>query len=65
MALYHILHSSYCLCIIAVSNLLEDAKTHKLEIEHPLLWAIIAAIVGIVSFTVMLACCLVKMAELL
>nr|DAU16741.1 MAG TPA: hypothetical protein [Caudoviricetes sp.] len=54
-----------CLCILAVSNLLDDAKTHKLEIEHPILWAIVAAIIGLLSFVVMLACCLAKMAELL
>jgi hypothetical protein len=54
-----------CLCVLAVSNLLDDAKTHKLEIKHPILWAIIAAITGIVSFAIMLACCLAKMAGLL
>ena len=54
-----------CLCVIAVSNLLDDAKAHKLEIEHPILWAIVTAIICLLSFAVMLACCLAKMAGLL
>lgn len=54
-----------CICVLAVSNLLDDAKTHKLEIEHPILWAIVAAIIGLLSFVVMLACCLAKASGLL
>lgn len=41
-------------CILAFFNLLEEAKTHEMKIEHPFLWAVVAFIVGIVSFSMML-----------
>lgn len=48
-----------CFCVLAVGNLIEEAKTHEMEIKHPILWAVVAAIVGVFSFSMMLGYCLV------
>lgn len=54
-----------CLCVPIISGLLEDLKTYKRDNEHLLLLAAVAAILGIVSYVAMLACCLAKALELL
>lgn len=54
-----------CFSVLAFFNLLKEAKTHELKIEHPILWAVVAFIVGIVSFSMMLGFCLGALAEIL
>nr|DAQ82306.1 MAG TPA: hypothetical protein [Caudoviricetes sp.] len=39
-----------CFSVLAFFNLIEEAKTHEMKIEHPSLWAAVAFIVGVVSF---------------
>lgn len=47
-----------CFSALAFFNLLEEAKTHGMKIEHPILWAV-------VSFSMMLGFCLGALAEIL
>lgn len=54
-----------CFSVLAFFNLLEEAKTHELKIEHPILWAVVAFIVAVVSFSMMLGYCLVGFAKIL
>lgn len=54
-----------CFCVVAVPNLVEESKTHELKIEHPILWAAVAGIVGIVSFSMMLGFSLAGFAKIL
>lgn len=54
-----------CFSVLAFFNLLEEAKTHELKIEHPILWATVAGIVGVVSFSMMLGFSLGGIAEIL
>lgn len=54
-----------CFSVLAFFNFLEEAKTHELKIEHPILWAVVAFIVAVVSFSMMLGFCLGALAEIL
>nr|DAI07066.1 MAG TPA: hypothetical protein [Caudoviricetes sp.] len=54
-----------CFSVLAFFNLLEEAKTHGLKIEHPILWSVVAFIVAVVSFSMMLGFCLGALAEIL
>jgi hypothetical protein len=54
-----------CFSVLAFFNLLEEAKTHELKIEHPILWAVVVFIVAVVSFSMMLGFCLGALAEIL
>lgn len=54
-----------CFSALAFFNLIEEAKTHELKIEHPILWAVVAFIVGVVSFSMMLGYCLVGFVKIL
>lgn len=54
-----------CFSVLAFFNLIEEAKTHEMKIEHPILWAVVAFIVGVVSFSMMLGFSLGALAEIL
>lgn len=54
-----------CFSVLGFFNLIEEAKSHELKIEHPILWAAVAFIVAVVSFSMMLGYCLVGFVKIL
>lgn len=54
-----------CFSVLAFFNLIGEAKTHEMKIEHPILWAVVAFIVSVVSFSMMLGFSLGGIAEIL
>lgn len=54
-----------CFSVLAFFNLLEEAKTHGMKIEQPILWAVVAFVAAVVSFSMMLGFCLGALAEIL